>query len=298
VNQIEFLSSNYENINSLFYFTSSENSSLAVENYYIHDVGLYNGVSTLTIGDIANVNMQNLTFENVYPVEISDTTNYLINFNKISTTMDATITMSDININLCQITLFIIGTSSVSSSVAIEFTMTDVSVTNLNFPFKDDIIVTSNIVSDALIDMTFDNMVFQNVSFDRGGDLILFSHQQNQALQITNSHFSDIVNAGIKLTAFNNKLANTNRTKVSMDNITASQIDAQTTWFISVFEGADIEISNSSFNKISSRRTGSVIYAGYKKATVTITDSTFVNNTAIEGGVMNVQSSSKIVCNN
>lgn len=295
---LEFHSANVDNVNSLFYFTSSENSSLIIDNFYVHDLSLSNGISALKIGNIANINMVNLTFDNVNPVDISDTTNYLINFDELAPTVDATITISDVDMHLCSISLFTMGTSSASRSVAIDFTMTDASITNLHFPFSDDIIVTSNIISDAVIHMTFDNMIFQNITFDRGGNLIRFGHQQDQALLLTNSMFSDIVNVGIKLEAYNNNFASTHRTKVSMDNITATQIDAQDTWFISLFEGVDIDITDSSFSQISSLRTGSVIFAGNQKATVNIVDSSFVNNTAIEGGVMNVESKSKIVCNN
>jgi hypothetical protein len=282
-----------ESGHSLMFVHSSQNSTLSLNNFYVHDVGLSGGISMLMIGNIANAQIQNLTFENVNPSDPTDTTNYLIDFDEVSPTFDSVYTVSDVNMNMCSVSLFTMRTSEVASTVGIQLTMSDVTVQNLNYPFDDDIIVFSNILSDALIQITLDNMNFDNIIFERGGNLMVLRNQQDQNLEITNSQFSNIQNAGITLQAFD-ATETTKRTNVLMDNITATQVNAQDTWFISAYEGADLKIQNSIFNKISNLRTGAVIYAGYQRATVQISDSTFVNNTSIEGAVMNAESSSKI----
>jgi hypothetical protein len=282
-----------ESGHSLMFIHSSENSTLSIDNFYVHDVGLSGGISMLMIGDIANAQIQNLTFENVDPSDPTDTTNYLIDFDEVSPTFDSVYTISDVIMNLCSVSLFTMRTSQVANTVGIQLTMSDVTVQNLNYPFNDDIIVFSNILSDAPIQITLDTMNFDNIIFERGGNLMVLRGQQDQNLEITNSQFTNIQNAGITLQAFD-ATETTKRTNVLMDNITATQINAQDTWFISVYEGADLQIQNSVFNKISNLRTGAVIYAGYQRATVQISDSTFVNNTSIEGAVMNAESSSKI----
>jgi hypothetical protein len=282
-----------ESGHSLMFVHSSQNSTLSLDNFYVHDVGLSGGISMLMIGNIANAQIQNLTFENVNPSDPTDTTNYLIDFDEVSPTFDSVYTVSDVNMNMCSVSLFTMRTSEVASTVGIQLTMSDVTVQNLNYPFDDDIIVFSNILSDALIQITLDNMNFDNIIFERGGNLMVLRNQQDQNLEITNSQFSNIQNAGITLQAFD-ATETTKRTNVLMDNITATQVNAQDTWFISAYEGADLKIQNSIFNKISNLRTGAVIYAGYQRATVQISDSTFVNNTSIEGAVMNAESSSKI----
>ena len=135
-------------------------------------------------------------------------------------------------------------TSEVASTVGIQLTMSDVTVQNLNYPFNDDIIVFSNILSDAPIQITLDTMNFDNIIFERGGNLMVLRGQQDQNLEITNSQFSNIQNAGITLQAFD-ATETTKRTNVLMDNISATQINAKDTWFISVYEGADLQIQNS-----------------------------------------------------
>ena len=74
----------------------------------------------------------------------------------------------------------------------------------------------------------------------------------------------------------------------------AQNIDGQFESLISLEEGAEIEIIESTFSFISNVIGGSVLHAGYKNAIAEIYDSVFSNNTSTEGGVFLTQSESVI----
>jgi hypothetical protein len=68
--------------------------------------------------------------------------------------------------------------------------------------------------------------------------------------------------------------------------------------FLQANTGADVSFKNSKFSSVSSLASGSVLSAGYKKAKVSFSNSKFINNTAIYGGVFYAESQSKIICTN
>ena len=255
---------------------------------------LSNGASVLTVGNIANIILKDLVFKQVVPVDPSDTLNYLVNLNEITSTVDRTITISNITVEDCSVSVLTISNSQQYDSVNQELSITGISINNGVYPYKDDLMVFSNIQSAAIFQMNLRKLVIHNVTFNRGGNLILFSHQPSQALVFEDSSFSDITNAGIMMESFDQNTASELPTKVNMVNITANNIDAQNSRFISLYEGAQLSIQNSTFTHITNTRTGAVLYAGYQKAKADIYDSRFVNNTSIEGAVFNVEEESVI----
>ena len=64
--------------------------------------------------------------------------------------------------------------------------------------------------------------------------------------------------------------------------------------FISINQGGQLEINNCSFTNIVSYRDGAVIKAGARQTVTLISDTSFVNNSAIQGGVLSVQEESAI----
>ena len=173
-------------------------------------------------------------------------------------------------------------------------TFSDFSLQNLEYPYQDDLITFLNIKSDKEINIILERFTFNNISFERGGNLFSFQHQQNEYLEIRDSTFTNIFNGGISIHSYSNLEADVLKTKVKMVNITTELINAYDTRFISLGEGAVLEILNSTLSTISSQRPGSVLFGGYRQTIASIFDSTFSNNTSTDGGVFSSESESQI----
>ena len=142
---------------------------------------------------------------------------------------------------------------------------------------------------------SFTNLTFKNISFNGNGDLIKFQHQfSTNFIIVSYSTFSGITGGDIYLEAANKNNPNM-KTKVKLQSCTFSDINDNYNSLIVVKEGGELQIDNWAFTNISSYESGSVVFAGYQKALVTITSSNFTNNFAIIGGVFNVESESLIL---
>lgn len=187
-----------------------------------------------------------------------------------------------------------VSNSNQNQSTSQLITFSDVEIKNLNYPYQDDLIVFHSILSEAEMNITLERFILENITFERGGNLIKFGHQHNQYIEMKHSTFTDIVFGGITQESFFNQMVANFKTRLRMTNITTNSVNALDTRFISLGEGAILEILNSSLSTISSLRPGSAIYAGDKQTSALISDTTFTNNTSTNGGVFNSESESHI----
>ena len=133
----------------------------------------------------------------------------------------------------------------------------------------------------------------QNITFVRTGSLFMLGHQTSTILTITNAYFSNLVGANIMIKSSN--LQNTQLvSKVKMTNITATHLTGNSNSFISIDEGGELYIDDSSFTNIDNTERGAVLNAGYRNSMTEVRNSTFKNNVSIFGGVANVQDGSVI----
>ena len=126
------------------------------------------------------------------------------------------------------------------------------------------------------------------MTFASGGYLMSFKHQLANQILITNLEITNCFDGSIILEAAN-KGRLQYKTKVKIQNSRFDSIDMNFDSLIWMYEGADLEIRNSTFNKISSKDEGAIIFAGYQETTTNIYDSTFTNNTAVEATLFYVE---------
>ena len=79
-----------------------------------------------------------------------------------------------------------------------------------------------------------------------------------------------------------------------MTNITATSLSGSSNSFITIDEGGQAYIYDSSFTNIDNTERGAVLNAGYQNSYTEVHNSTFKNNLSIYGGVANVQDGSVI----
>jgi hypothetical protein len=141
--------------------------------------------------------------------------------------------------------------------------------------------------------MVFDSIMFTNVSFATKG--YLFSLKQHLVSQvvISNSYFTNIQKGSILVEA-NDKQLISQPTQVKITNSVFDNINQEYTSLLQINEGGRLEIQNSTFTNVYWYEEAPVIFAGFQKAQVTITDSAFRNNAAVQGGLFIIESESSI----
>lgn len=192
----------------------------------------------------------------------------------------------------------ILGNSKQTDLVSQVITIRDSVIKDLNYEFFDDIFVTTNVQASVPFSLVLESLTFENINFVRGGNLMLLGHQQDDFAEINHCVFNNITNAGISVVSYLTGIADTSKTKVKMTNVTTNTFQADTTRFLVLGDGAQVEMHDSTMRTISSERTGAVVFAGPSRASMEIFNSDFFNNTALIGGVFSAHSESYISCTN
>ena len=267
-----------------------------LEKFDIQDIEIVDGTSIMSLGDIKTSSLHQLTFSNVFSSSLLDPTNYLINLERYAAGGNASFVMSDFQIDNWRATSFILSNALQFNIESQIFKISNSSFKNMDFNSNEDLIMFESIRSETPYLITLEYLNFENISFKRNGNLLLLRNQQNDFLEINHSSFKNITNGGITVKSFNTLVSTTFKTKVKFNNITTNSINAQDTRFITLEEGAKVEVYNSTFETISSLRVGAVFYLGYRQAEASIYDCTFRNNTAYEGAVFNTNFESNLNC--
>ena len=150
-----------------------------------------------------------------------------------------------------------------------------------------------NLESQQNIAFTLDSFQYSNITFATQGNIMMLQHQLLNQLIVQNSLFTNIT-AGIIYIESANKQKLDTPTKVKFINSTFSSINSQYGSLISMNKGGYLEILRWTFSQITWLEEGAVIYAGFQRTTTIIQNSTFTNNTSVQGGVFNVDSESVI----
>ena len=180
---------------------------------------------------------------------------------------------------------------SISTSSSNQLLFTNMAFTNSYFTSQRAIMTTKNLEYTSDIQFKFQNLTFSNIDFLTVGQLFELKHQFPTALVISDSVFQNISSGYIQITSSN--LQNKDLlTRLKFLNNTIDGIQLRAKSFLDLAEGAVAEIHDCTFSNIYSYFSGSAITAGFQKADVKVYNSVFINNTAIEGGIFNINSES------
>jgi hypothetical protein len=121
--------------------------------------------------------------------------------------------------------------------------------------------------------------------------LIQFQHQIKNAIVIKDSMIMNITGGTIYIESLNKNNVEI-PTKVKFENITVADVNSKFSSFLLLQQGAILEIHDSKFLNNFWYESGSIIFAGYQYTNTSIFNTIFENNTAVNGGVFNIESQS------
>jgi hypothetical protein len=163
--------------------------------------------------------------------------------------------------------------------------------TNLNFINTEELSYPINVTFE------FSNLTLSNVAYSTQGHFFSFGHQLPNSLNVRDSLFTNLNSAGIVI-GTTSSVNDVQTTRVTFSNSVFDSSFSESSSLISVFNGAIAKFQNCTFSNLHSLASGAAITAGASKASVIVSDSSFFNNSAVEGAVFNIESESIIRCNN
>lgn len=198
--------------------------------------------------------------------------------NKSVTVKNVTLTSSDLQ-------LFYFRNSQQDSSVALQFEISEITVTSCSFQ---DSIAIINIRNKNVVNQvgySLSGIKFNNVSFPITGILMSFTHQVKDSLTMANSSFTQITNGQIVMIP-NSENIGVMETKMTIDNLTATNISNLQNSFIEASVYSIVTITNSKFEYLTTLDYGSVAKSMDQSVNIIFVNCQFSKNLAVNGGVM------------
>jgi hypothetical protein len=240
------------------------------------------------------------TFTNMRYINEGDSGAYLVYIERKYSSINNTISyIQNITFTNIKTNTLSFGGFFAESDADIEgdFIITDVLITDSLLKNPDSLISTKKFSYTGDSKLIIQNSNFTNLNFEKFGNLIELTHNAKQPIIIRNVIFYNIYGAGIRMEP-QDIFDKTNPLSLTISNCTLTDNTPWDSGFLNIFENSIVEIINTDFRNMFSVGSGSVILANYKGNQITITNSTFIENYAILGGVFYSQFSSSIICNN
>jgi hypothetical protein len=281
-NQMTFRNITHRNVNSTgsaseyyIYTQINDGGNVIVEDLVFEDLDIGYQKGFFVDGQMTSLTMSRLTYTNV----IVGTGNYLINtgsfsvlqiedveFNTITNQTpddenNLMITVGDINLDSAEnsfisnvyvtnseIDLILFSSISGTTTESISFTFTNITYENSTIDNIRDFINFGGMESQQDITFIIQDCAFSNIAFANRGYLISFTHQLANSLVLKNTVIQNITSGMIYIESGNKLLSET--TKVTMQNMTFTSIEANYISLISVYEGSELTIEDSSFSYV------------------------------------------------
>ena len=174
----------------------------------------------------------------------------------------------------------------------------NIKISDADFSSQLDIFSTDGLRSDYDVQFMFTNLTIDSIGFENVGNILSLNQKLSSTLVIQNSTFTNLDHAVITIGSTSNSADDSFQPKVNFINCIFNSTTSSSSSFISVLGRAEVSISNCSFSYMSTLGDGAVLTVGERLAIVRISISVFSFNSAVQGGVFNLQSESKIVCTN
>ena len=270
---------------------------LVIKNSYFNNLKLASGNSLINTGTFNDLQIINTTFSNIQNQNLDDDDNYMIVIDTINLGSAENSIIKNISVQSSSIAFINFNSIVGTTSTPMSFTLQDIYYSNWYFAIHRNLIQFGNLESTENIQFLINNIQFNNIIFNKQGNMLVLMQQLKQKMLLQNSNFTNIQSGYIHIEASNKQNINI-LTEIQIVNSSFSLIDAEYGSLLTLNEGGRLEIIDWYFEQISCWEEGAILHAGYRKTETYISNSVFINNTSVQGGIFIVESESMINCNN
>jgi len=243
------------------------------------------------MGGLLIFQISGCSIHNVNSLDPQDTSSIIFGLTTVVLYHPYNSLVSNVDYSNSSIQFFHISGLTPPTLSTIAFGFQNINFHDWHFTSQSTMFTTEGLSYDINVIFSFSNLTYENIEFDTKGILFNLRHQLQSNLTISNSKFKNIKNGYICIESTNKQnteiLTNVVFINSEFDNIEQSSVS-----LIETEEGSRLFISHCSFSNIFSLSDGSVLTGGYRDTITIISDSTFNNNSAVNGGVINVQDGS------
>ena len=271
---------------------------ITVKNWQFKNITVSSNSFLLKLGMAKQLVAQNITFNYIFEQDPTDTTNMMFNIRGLDMNTTGQFSVSSISVNnssMSLMNLMNIINSDISTVNAIS--ISDVSYVNSKLQNSNTLLIFSSIEANTALNISISNILMSNITYTNKGDLILFEQQTNLTVDVTNCLFENVVNASIHFKPFNKNNPSL-LTNMKFVNMTVRNSSAYFKSFMEATAGAVISIYDSVFVNNCNFLRGSVVSADSLDTSISFYNSTFQNNTSVQGGVFYVENQALIVVSN
>jgi hypothetical protein len=236
--------------------------------------------------------IENITFGGISNLDFNDDLSCLIQLGSLNLSNDINSKIRSIKIDSSTLFFFVLKTIKGDTDSIKQLEVSNVTVSNCNITSNKNIIDIGYADSDNLFQVIFDFMKFSNIVFRSKGNLFSLKHTSSNPVIIMNSEFTQIEKGSILLEGsggFSKEGGKKQaKTHAHVINSTFSEINTEYTSLFQTQQVVNLHIYDSKFSNIFCFERGAILHGDFRWTNTTIVNSTFVNNTAIEGSLFDL----------
>ena len=269
--------------------SSNTPSYITVKNSQFMNITVLTNAVLIETGIIKFLIIQNITFDYIIQKDPIDTTNMMFNIRELDMNTTGQFLISSISVQNLSVSLMnLMNIINSNISTVNLLLISNISYINSNLQSIDNLVTLSSIEVNAALKISISNVLMSNITFSNKGVMILFEQQTNLIVVVTNCLFENTVNATLHFEPYN-KNNPTLLTNMKFVNMTVQNSKAYSKSFMDATAGAVISIYNSVFVNNCNFLSGSVVSADSKGTSFNFYNSTFQNNTSVQGGVFYIE---------
>jgi len=244
----------------------------------------FSEVNLFLVDQVDDFSMKTVSITNVTDLISAETSSTLISINPRTVAKDRVLELDSFIISESNVTLLSLIKNEASTGFYQYFSLTNLEMTNCEFYNSIDYISIGNVQNQEHFSIMMSDVHISNITSLLSGNLLSLKHQTHQPLVIQDSTFDNLANVGIIVESFNQE-QNGVDTQVLVQNVTMMNIDSQSNPWMQFYGGANVFINQSELRHISSNTRGSVGLVSGSTSRLELHESSFQNNTSLNGGV-------------
>ena len=276
------------NINSRYIIYTTGVPSFVITNSIFESISISSYDSLMKTGTISELFIDSVNFTQIKSNTPGDNTNYLFDYDSFDLSKTTNFNINNIVITKSELAIFNINKISGVPRYSKYLNISNLEYSNSTFIDSNDIMTFTGMEQSIDFTISLTNIKFSSISFSTSGNLLLFQQQLSNPIVISGILLSNLTNAYILIKA-DDPHSLLLPTSIQASGMTISNVNAGYKSFINVMENSLLSISNSNIDNVFSFDNGSVLRWSAKNSQVFFANSVFKHNSAIQGGVFQVE---------
>ena len=276
------------NVNSRYIIYTTGVPSFIITNSIFESISISSYDSLMKTGTISELFIDSVNFTQIKSNTPGDNTNYLFDYDSFDLSKTTNFYINNIVITKSELAMLNINKISGVPRYSKYLNISNLEYSNSTFTDSNDIMTFTGMEQSIDFTISLTNIKFSSISFSTSGNLLLFQQQLSSPIVISSILLSNLTNAYILIEA-DDSHSLLLPTSIQASGMTISNVNAGYKSFINVMENSMLSITNSNINNVFSFDNGSVLRWSAKNSQVFFTNSVFKYNSAIQGGVFQVE---------